>query len=157
MNNHTCKVCDSTNIEFEEMIVERQRFKCLDCGILFFDDGEKPEKAKIIAHVDTPEKIYSCKYCDFKTPVKGIIIGHYASKHSWWHRKKEGEVEEPMAVEQSPAPIMRRTYKQLEQKLGDFFMFVTEEDLAELDDEEFGQIWRLLGKIIRNRFIEEKN
>ena len=51
-------------------------------------------------------------------------------------------------------PKTKRIYQRPIQKTGEFAMFLVEEDLISLDDEEFRQIWALLGKIIRNRYIE---
>ncbi|KKN12108.1 hypothetical protein LCGC14_1019790 [marine sediment metagenome] len=104
----TCRRCDSTNTEPEQFVAGRQRFKCLDCDILFFDE-EKEEEIETVKAVpdekgkpeekpaETPEeKIYSCKKCDFNTPEKRKLIGHYSSVHSWWHNEKPEEVKAEM-------------------------------------------------------------
>jgi len=39
--------------------------------------------------VEAPtQKIYSCRKCDFTTPDKYKLIGHYSSVHSWWHEEQ---------------------------------------------------------------------
>ena len=143
-NNHICKVCDSANIKPEKTVGVRLRYKCLDCNTLFFEEEltfeiNNPSSISLTQ----PEKIYYCKHCDYKTPGKYKIVSHYASEHSWWHRKEES-VEVPT----------RKIYYKAGPQLGDFSMLVTGDDLAKLDDEDFGQLWLLLGQVIRNRFVE---
>ena len=49
------------------------------------------------------------------------------------------------------AETPRKQYKEPRPEPGDFCILITEEDLAKLDDEQFRQLWLVLGRIIQNR------
>lgn len=49
------------------------------------------------------------------------------------------------------AKTAKKQYKEPRPEPGEFSILITEEDLAKLDDEQFRQIWLVLGKIIQNR------
>ena len=49
------------------------------------------------------------------------------------------------------ARVSKKEYKEPRPQPGEFCILITEEDLAKLDDEQFRQLWLLLGKIIQNR------
>ena len=93
--NHICKVCDSTNTVSDIKIDGRQRYKCLDCKILFFDDDRpfilarsEPIKMETKIGVSLIPK-YKCKKCDsFQTDDRWALTSHYSSVHSW---HKNGE------------------------------------------------------------------
>ena len=60
-----------------------------------------------------PVKVYSCKKCDFTTPDKYKLIGHYGSKHSWRHaaeQKKDEEIMETPGQEAmvEPDPMLAK-------------------------------------------------
>lgn len=50
-----------------------------------------------------------------------------------------------------PAPTRVKEYKEPRPKPGEFYIVITEGDLAKLDDDDFGIQWVILGRIIKNR------
>lgn len=113
--------------------------------------GEEHEKAEVSA-----QKIYSCKRCDFKTPDKNKLVGHYSSVHSWWH---EEEKEQQSVIKSEPLgklPRVNREYALPEVKPNEFCLVITGDDLVRLDDEQFRRMWLLLGCIIRNRTVDAR-
>ncbi len=49
MSNNICTTCESTNTEPDIKVDGRQRYKCLDCGITLFFDGEEVPPPQIPA------------------------------------------------------------------------------------------------------------
>jgi len=112
MSNHICKACNSQNTEPEIIIHGRQRFRCLDCKVIFFDDLPIEPGVDPKIEVKTPEekprfvtltcidcgkereyprssptllradKIYRCKYCHRKHRSAGAMERNKASKSS---------------------------------------------------------------------------
>lgn len=65
---------------------------------------------------EEPAKVYYCKKCDYSTTEKYQLIGHYNSKHSWWHRDKP-ELElpkpEPAVSDISKEPAIKLALREL--------------------------------------------
>jgi transposase-like protein len=116
-----CKVCHSGNTESDIKVDGRQRFKCLDCKILFFSEEVQANPEMVhndippATHVEPatakattpspplalvmpapivamPAKIYPCKKCEYSTTDRYKLVSHYSSAHSWWHRGKESKI-----------------------------------------------------------------
>ncbi len=91
-----------------------------------------PEPAAEPEPEPEPVKTYYCKKCEYSTPDKNTLIGHYSSEHSWHHREKDQKRSgpEPGPVPQFDVPDLSTMNKQGK---GKFYDEHTTEILADLE------------------------
>lgn len=84
--------------------------------------------------------------------VSSFFQRWHISSVTWGKLRELWEVpnKEKHSMYKRPA-TSRKEYKEPRPGPGEFSILITEADLAKLDDEQFRQLWLVLGKIIQNR------
>ncbi len=149
----------------KEVLIDGPRDRCYFCG------KNASKKEVIMAEKEVEERVVPPKpknrrkLKEYWEKNKEAMVADYLSMRvssflkkwgisslTWQKLKKKWGVPNKgkhSMYKRGEAP--RKQYKEPRPEPGEFSILITEADLAKLDDEQFRQLWLVLGKIIQNR------
>lgn len=148
-----CQFCGKNARKKEVIMAEKEA--AVEEKVLVPISPKPKKRKKIEAYYKQNKEAMIADYQSMR--VSSFFLRWGISSGSWGKLKKLWGVpnkEKHSMYMRTKAPVKRTDSKEPRPKPGEFYIVITEEDLAKLDDDDFRLCWVILGRIIKNRLTK---